>query len=146
MLAEIASGGLTPSRLRQLAARVVAVDAMVGGASFVEAHRELTAAGLPALSAFTTVMRCFRSGGFTKDAVYLRGLVDLLAHLRDGGALAPLFLGKLALRDLPLVEDLSGRGLLAPPRILPRWLEGPEAASRLEAAAATDDLATLVAR
>lgn len=144
VLAEIATGGLTRSRLRQLAARVVAVDALVRGATFAEAHHELTEAGLPAKNAFTTVMRCYRSGGFTKDAVYLRGLVDLLDHLRDGGTLAPLFLGKLALRDLPLVEDLASRGLLAPARILPRWLEDPAAADRLAAATATDDLTELV--
>ena len=39
VLAEIACGGLTASRLRQLAARVVAVHSLVGGASFVETHR-----------------------------------------------------------------------------------------------------------
>ena len=39
-------------------------------------------------------MRVFRSGGMTKDAIYLRGLVELLEHLGAGGSLDPLWLGK----------------------------------------------------
>ena len=86
VLAEVAVGGLTPARLRTLAARVVVVHDMLHGASFTECHERLVEAGIPSGSAFTTVMRVFRSGGLTKDAIYLRGLVDLLAHLNGGGS------------------------------------------------------------
>ncbi len=41
VLAEIACGGLTAFRLRQLASRVVTVHRMIGGASFAEAHEAL---------------------------------------------------------------------------------------------------------
>lgn len=143
VLAEIACGGLTPFRLRQLAARVVTVHAMLSGASFREAHTALVEAGIPAGSAFTTTMRVYRSGGLTKDAIYLRGLVDLLGHLDGDGELHLFFLGKFALRDLPLVEDLHERGVLCPARITPRYLADPRAAQRLREAAATDDLTTL---
>ncbi len=144
VLAEIACGGLTASRLRQLAARVVAVHALVGGASFVETHRLLTGHGLPAGSAYSVAMRVYRAGGFTKDAIYLRGLLALLDHVAHGGALALLFLGKFSLEDLPLIQDLADRGLLAPARITPRYLSEPESADRLNAAARADDLVTLV--
>lgn len=144
VLAEIACGGLTASRLRQLAARVVAVHAVVGGASFVETHRILTGHGLPAGSAYGVAMRVHRAGGFTKDAIYLRGLLALLEHIAHGGVLDLLFLGKFSLEDLPLVEDLAGRGLLTPARIMPRYLSEPGVAERLRDAARADDLISLV--
>jgi uncharacterized protein (TIGR02421 family) len=144
VLAEIACGGLTASRLRQLAARVVAVHSLVSGASFVETHRILTGHGLPAGSAYGVAMRVYRAGGFTKDAIYLRGVLALLKHVASGGALDLFFLGKFSIEDLPLVGDLAGRGLLAPARIMPRYLSEPAAAERLEDAAHADDLVSLV--
>lgn len=143
VLAEILCGGLTPFRLRQLAARVLTVHRMITGATFREAHEALVSSGIPAGSAFTTTMRVYRSGGLTKDAIYLRGLLDLLAHVRGGGELDLFYLGKFALPDLPHVQDLHERGVLCPPRIMPRYLAGPEVAHRLQAAATTDDLTTL---
>ncbi|WP_425309922.1 tyrosine/phenylalanine carboxypeptidase domain-containing protein [Ammonicoccus fulvus] len=144
VLAEIGSGGLTPSRLRQLAARVIAVDSLIHGASFVETHRLLVDAGLPPKGAWTTTMRVYRAGGFTKDAAYLRGLLDLFDHLRSGGSLDLFFLGKFSLEDLHLVADLHARRLLRPARITPRWLSEPEARTRLDNAVASTDLLTLI--
>lgn len=143
VLAEVGCGGLTPFRLRQLAARVLTVHRMLAGASFREAHQALVEEGVPAGTAYTTVMRVFRSGGLTKDAIYLRGLLDLRGHLAQGGSLDLLFLGKFALRDLPLVRDLHERGMLRPARLTPRWLLDPRSLTRLREAATTDDLTTL---
>ena len=144
VLAEIACGGLTAFRLRQLAGRVVTVHRMIGGASFTEAHAALVADDFPEGSAWTTVMRVYRAGGMTKDAIYLRGLVELLEHLGADGSLDQLWLGKFSLRDLPLIGDLEGRGLLRPPRVLPRYLHDPEAQANLARAAGTDDLGSLL--
>lgn len=147
VLAEIGCGGLTPFRLRQLAARVVTVHRMTQGASFVESWEALVDAGFPKASAFTTTMRAYRSGGLTKDAIYLRGLVELLEHLAGGGSLDLLWLGKYSLQDLPLVESLDAAGVLSPPRLLPRWLDDPATAGRLDAAArAAGDVTQLLTR
>lgn len=146
VLAEVGCGGLTPFRLRQLAVRVLTVHRMLSGATFRESWTALRDAGIPAGAAYTTTMRIYRSGGLTKDVVYLRGLLDLLDHLRSGGDLELLFLGKFALRDLPLVGDLRDRGVLCPARLRPRWLLDPSAVDRLARAAATDDLTTLTER
>ncbi|WP_374928722.1 flavohemoglobin expression-modulating QEGLA motif protein [Kytococcus sedentarius] len=143
VLAEIAVGGLTSFRLRQLALRVLTVHRMLNGATFREAYQAMLDVGVPPGSAFTTTMRAYRSGGHTKDAMYLRGLVDLLEHLREGGRLDLLFLGKFALRDLPLVQDLDDRGHLRPSRITSRWLLSPGTRERLDEAAAAEDLTTL---
>lgn len=144
VLAEYLAGGLTPSRLRTLAARVVAVHEVLAGAGFGAVHRTLVDAGTSPSSAYATVVRCFRSGGLTKDAIYLRGLLDLLAHLRRGGDLDLLWLGKLSLEELPLVAELAERGVLCPPRLRPRFLDDPAAAGRLARAAATEDLVQLL--
>ncbi len=144
VLAEIACGGLTAFRLRQLASRVVTVHRMIGGASFAEAHEALVADDFPEHSAWTTVMRVYRSGGMTKDAIYLRGLVELLEHLGADGSLDQLWLGKFSLRDLPLIGDLEDRGLLRPPRVLPRYLHDPATHANLARAAGTEDLGTLL--
>ncbi len=75
VFAEWATGGLTRTRLRLLAARVVAVAAMERGASFIEVYRSLTRDhGFSRRGAFGIAARVFRSGGFAKDAIYLRGI------------------------------------------------------------------------
>ena len=74
VFAEYLVGGLTARRLRQLAARVVAVHQMVEGGRSSTCTRDLVDSGVPPVEAFTITMRVFRSGGLTKDAVYLRGL------------------------------------------------------------------------
>lgn len=144
VLGEVACGGLTPFRLRQLADRVLTVHRMVDGASFADAYQALVDGGVPQGSAFTTVMRIYRSGGTTKDAIYLRGVVDLLAHLADDGDLDLLWRGKFSLQDLPLIAELAERDALAPPRLLPRYLDDPRSTDRLGWASGVEDLSQLV--
>jgi uncharacterized protein (TIGR02421 family) len=135
VLAEYLVGGLTPARLGLLAARVLGVDAMLRGASFVETFRLIRETGLfSAEATFGIVMRIYRSGGLTKDAMYLRGLGALLQHLGASGSLEPLLLGKLPLRDVPVVEELRWRQVLRPPVLRPRWIDHPQTATRLAAA------------
>ena len=85
-------------------------------------HRKLVACGVASIEAFTITMRVFRSGGLTKDAVYLRGLRDVVAHVAAGGRLDVLWLGKMSLIDVPHVEDLRQRGVLRDPLLVPRYL------------------------
>jgi uncharacterized protein (TIGR02421 family) len=124
VLAEFAVGGLTRSRLATLAARVIAVDRLVAGATFVDTFRELNGRWrLRPRKSFNVTMRVFRSGGLTKDAIYLRGVDRLLGYLGDGGPVEPLLVGKLPLENVAIVEELRWRGVLQPPRLRPRWLE-----------------------
>ena len=76
-------------------------------------------------------MRVFRAGGLTKDAVYLRGLLELIDHLVAGGDLDTLLLGKMPLTAVPLVGDLHRRGLLKDALLRPRYLDDPSARDRL---------------
>jgi uncharacterized protein (TIGR02421 family) len=134
---EYVAGGLVASRLRTLAARVAAVRCLTDGAEFPEAFREMTRRyGVRERAAFTLCMRVYRSGGLTKDLVYLRGLVRLLDYLREGGEIEPLFVGKIALQHLPLMGELRWRQVLRPPPLLPRCLTTEAGAARLTRARA----------
>ena len=143
VLAEHLVGGLTARRLRQLAGRVVAVHAMVEQAPFEEVHATLVARGIPDHQAFSITMRVFRAGGLTKDAVYLRGLRELVDHLSRGADLDVLWLGKMPLSAAPLVADLHARGELRDPLLQPRYLDDPATQDRLAALHEVASLAQL---
>jgi uncharacterized protein (TIGR02421 family) len=128
VVSEYLIGALTPSRVRVLAGRVVAVRSLVDGAPFPDCYRLLTRDyGFAPSTAFTICMRVYRSGGLTKDAIYLRGLQDFLAYLRAGRDLEPLLLGKVAISDVPAIEELRWREYLKPPRLIPHFLTAPGA-------------------
>jgi uncharacterized protein (TIGR02421 family) len=131
LLAEWLSGGFDPARLRQLAARVVAVHGMIEGKAFRDVHDELVDASFSPTAAFGTTMRAFRAGGLTKDLVYLRGLIDLVDSVQAGQALDVLWLGKMPLAAVPLVEGLRDRDVLVDPVLTPRYLDTPSAVDRL---------------
>lgn len=122
VLAEYLAGYLPGERLRVLAARVVAADMAIRGEDipqvFACLHDEH---GFATDDAFDVAVRALRGGGLTKDAVYLRGLCDLLDHLRSGGDFEPLFRGKFALSHLVVLERLADAGWAVPPRLLPRY-------------------------
>jgi uncharacterized protein (TIGR02421 family) len=135
VLAEYLSGGLTLARLRLIAARVVACDAMLAGASFVETFRLLVRDhAFAEAAAFNLVLRVYRGGGLPKDAIYLKGLLSVLRHLRDGGSLTPFWMGKISAADFSVMQELNARGLLRLPEIEPAFLNYPQAAERLETA------------
>lgn len=144
VMAEFLVGGLSRFRLRQLAVRVLAVSRMMAGEPFGAVHQAIVRRGFSPNSAFTTTMRVFRAGGLTKDAIYLRGFLEVLRHVRSRRDLDVLWLGKLSLAQLPVIEDLLARELLRRPRLRPRYLELPGTAPRLDKAMATDDLPGLI--
>ena len=146
VLAEFLVGGLSPFRLRQLAARVIAVDQMSAGATFADLHQSIMDHGFSPHSAFTTTMRVVRSGGLTKDVIYLRGLLRLLDHLRNDGSLDLLWAGKFSLDQLSVISELIDRDVLIRPRLSPRFLVQPEIASRLQAARTMTTLADLMGK
>ena len=136
VLAEYLVGGMTLGRLRLIAARVVGCAAMLEGASFPECYRRIREFGLAESSAFNLTLRVYRGGGLAKDAVYLRGLLEVLAHLRAGGDLGPFWMGKIAASHFGIMQELGTRGLLKPPQLIPAFLSHPEAEARLKKARA----------
>ncbi|WP_197076430.1 tyrosine/phenylalanine carboxypeptidase domain-containing protein [Luteimonas sp. FCS-9] len=134
VLAEYLAGFLPGERLRVLAARVVAAAMAADGAGLPAIFERLHAGhGLPTDDAFDVALRARRGGGLTKDAVYLRGVRDLLAYLAAGGEFDALFLGKFALSQLDLLESLVDDGWVVPPALLPRYTAGDDFPARLDA-------------
>jgi uncharacterized protein (TIGR02421 family) len=133
VLAEYLTGGLDPRRLRVLAARVVAIGKMLDGADFLEIFESLRAdLRIPTRTAWSIASRVVVGGGSVKDAIYLRGITRLLETLAEGNSLDVLFVGKLALDHVPLIQDLLDREVLQAPWIRPRWLDVPGAQERLD--------------
>lgn len=132
MFAEYVSGGLDAERLRLIAARVLAVRRVTEGVAFPELFAELHETHrLPPRAAFTVAVRVFRGGGLTKDAIYLRGLLQVLDHLHRGGSIESLLVGKLAFDQITLVEELLRREVLRPAPLRPRWLDTDHAPAML---------------
>lgn len=123
VLSEYLIGGLTGNRLRTLAGRVIAGEALLNGADFKEVfnllYKKYKFSKEPA---FNITSRTFQGGGFLKDTIYLKGLVELCDYLKDGGDLEFLLSGKFALKHVPMIKDLTDRGLLRTPKIKPRYL------------------------
>jgi len=138
VLAEYLAGYLPAVRLRTLAARVIAADMAAREAPgpdifacLLEDH------ALPQATAFDTTLRAKRGGGLTKDALYLKGLGELLGHLARGGGIDVLMLGKFALRHFHTIERLLEEGVLVPPEILPAFCTREGAQQRLAEARGT---------
>lgn len=131
VFAEWAVGGLTRPRLRLLAGRVVAVDAMLRGADFIEGFRLLKDRGFGDEIAFSITARVYRSGGFAKDAIYLRGFKAVFDFVAAGVSLDPFWLGKIAPSHLPVIEELLQRGLVSAPRHIPEFLARDDAQARI---------------
>lgn len=133
VLAEFIAGYLPGERLRVLAARVVATEMAIHGHDVPEIFDRLhNGHEIPASDAFDVSVRARRGGGLTKDAVYLRGLRDLVDYLHGDGALEPLFMGKFALTHLVVLEQLIDEGWVRTPELLPRWFSAPPALDRLQ--------------
>jgi uncharacterized protein (TIGR02421 family) len=132
VFAEYLVGGLTRSRLRILAGRVIAVHAVIQGADFVETFRILSRElGFSQRASFMVAMRVYRGGGLTKDAIYLRGVKDVMDFVADGGDLTPLWTGKIALRHLPIIQELKWRAVLSAPALIPKFIKEQTAKSRI---------------
>ena len=135
VFAEYISGALDPKRFRRLADRVIAIDMSVEGADFIELYRffrDKNTNDNP-MEAFESARRVVRGGlttggaPFTKDTVYLAGLVEVHSYLRaavrsrDARYMRLLFVGKLDLADLKALKMLEDMGLLVPPKFVPGW-------------------------
>ncbi|ULJ74633.1 flavohemoglobin expression-modulating QEGLA motif protein [Rhizobium gallicum] len=135
VFAEFLSGGMTVERLKLIAARVVACADMLAGVPFEHTfYRLVQDYKFTHFGAFNLALRIYRGGGLAKDAIYLRGLLQLLDHLKRGGALEPFWMGKIASSHFGVMEELAARGLLKQPSVYPLFLATGEGRERLDRA------------
>ena len=145
VLAEYLAGGLDLERLQLLAGRVVAVHSMISGAKFIETFEHLhKSCRLGAFTAFTTTMRAYRGGGYTKDMIYLRGLINVIKHIAKEEELELLYCGKIALQHLPLLQELRWREVIKPIALTPRVFETAEAMHRLDSLRANPNIEHMI--
>ena len=132
VFAEWAVGGLSEARMRLLAGRVIAVAAMLDGAEFIEVHRLLTRNhGLGRKAAFDICARVFRSGGFAKDLIYLKGFQSVVELVGSGASLRPFWIGKIAPGHVGAIEELLQRKLVQPPLFEPEFLKRSDVIARM---------------
>jgi uncharacterized protein (TIGR02421 family) len=132
--AELVTGVIDINRLERLALRVIGIDHALMGADFVDVFRFFLEAGQGELESFNSTMRIFRgapvTGGaaFTKDVVYLHGLMEIHTFFRWAmqhqklGMCRHLFAGRMTIGDAVRLEPLFESGVLDEPEYLPPWM------------------------
>ncbi|WP_236979529.1 flavohemoglobin expression-modulating QEGLA motif protein [Membranihabitans maritimus] len=124
VLSEYFSDGLTGNRLRMLAGRVIAGNELLKDANFHEVFFKLYAEfDFSKERAFNITARVFQGGGFLKDIIYLRGLLQAIKYLKEDGELTPLLAGKFAIKHLDVIRDLTKREILLKPKLTPRYMQ-----------------------
>lgn len=124
VFSEYLTGGLTLGRMRTLAARVLIVDQLISGSSFIDSFFLLVDKyGFSEKAAYLLTTRVYRGGGLTKDGVYLKGLLNIIEYIKKGKSLEALLIGKIRQDYLPVVQELIHRQILVKPTLKPRYLE-----------------------
>ncbi len=120
-----------PGRARRISDRVVAIDMAERGADFMEVYRHFVEQGLKPHDSYKIAQRVFRGGMvaggscFTKDLSYVKGFVETVNFIRsailsDRPEVLPLmFVGKVALDDVPVLYHYLQEGLITAPKYLP---------------------------
>lgn len=133
VLAELITNAIDLPRLRRVALRVIGVKMALDGADFIDLFRFFLEAGQSEIESVKSAQRIFRGGAtrggvvFTKDAVYLQGLIEVHTFLRmairdnQPELVRNLFAGRLTMADALRMNALFESGWLAPPAYLPAW-------------------------
>jgi uncharacterized protein (TIGR02421 family) len=131
--AEIVTLSIDIPRLRRIALRVSALKMALDGADFIQVFEHFLEAGQSEEESYKSAQRIFRGGdvrggtAFTKDSVYLKGLLEVHAFLRIAvrdnrpELLNAIFAGRMTLGDAVELAPLFESGLLAPATYVPPW-------------------------
>lgn len=132
--AELVTGVIDINRMERIALRIKAIQAALDGADFFDVFRLFLDYGQPETESYSSAVRVFRgvplTGGhaFTKDAVYMRGLIEIHTFfrwaLKSGriDLIKQLFVGRLTLPDLLRFDADPNESVINPPVYLPPWV------------------------
>ncbi|MGE0790347.1 MAG: tyrosine/phenylalanine carboxypeptidase domain-containing protein [Sandaracinaceae bacterium] len=132
-VAELITRAIDIGRLRRIALRTIAIDMALEGADFLQVFEYFVESGQSPDESVRSAMRVFRSGhvaggiAFTKDVVYLAGLIEVHTFLRKAietgrpHLIGRLFAGRVTLGDVIQLGDSFDAGDLAGPRFVPEW-------------------------
>ena len=133
VLSELVTNSMDITRLRRVALRVIAVQHALDGADFIEIFKFFLESGQPEEEAVRSTQRIFRGGAvrdgivFTKDAVYLSGLLEVHTFMRVAirdnrpELIRYIFAGRLTLADALRLAPVFESGWLNPPQYMPVW-------------------------
>ena len=133
--AELMTGAIDLKRMKRISLRILAIDKALHGADFLDVFEFFLEAGQDQGESFISAQRVFRgvplTGGeaFTKDAVYLHGLLSVHTFFRwamkNGrfNLCRALFAGKMNLHDAIALEPWFESGWIKGPRYLPVWVQ-----------------------
>lgn len=131
---ELITGAIDIDRMQRIALRVIGIDMALGGADFIEVFRYFLEAGQPEKESFSSTMRIFRgaplTGGsaFTKDVVYLHGLMEVHTFFRWALSKQRMelcqhfFAGRMTIEDAVTLAPMFESGQLVAPKYLPPWM------------------------
>ena len=135
---EVYAHTMSQLRFLSLCHRVEAISLAESGASFLEVYRWYKDRTENPLDAFFNTQRIFRGakltggGAFTKDVVYLPGLLSVYNFLKlavknqNRVLVESLVCGRMALEDVSTIAWLRTHGIIDPPQYIPAWLKNWE--------------------
>lgn len=106
-------------KIKEYAARVIAVDNLSKKYSFRECFNDFIKRGFDEDASFKYTIRAYRGGGFTKDYLYLKGYFEIKEFYKTGGDLKELYYGVFGLSDLKEIKLFANKGILNKPKIIP---------------------------
>jgi uncharacterized protein (TIGR02421 family) len=133
VLAELMTLSLDIVRLRRIALRIKAIAMALDGADFIEVFKSFLEAGQTEEESYQSAVRCFRGGDvngktvFTKDTVYLKGLMEVHAflatciHENRPEFANYLFAGRLSIGDVIELAPYFETGFIDGPHYIPHW-------------------------
>lgn len=133
VIAELMTLSLDIVRLRRIALRVKAIAQALDGADFIEIFKSFLDAGQSEEESYQSTVRCFRGGDvrggtvFTKDTVYLKGMMEVHAflavaiHDNRPELVNALFAGRLSLGDTIELAPYFESGFLVGAHYMPHW-------------------------
>jgi uncharacterized protein (TIGR02421 family) len=136
---EIFGHSMSQMRFIRLCNRIEAVHKVEQGADFMELYRWFLPRSESPHEAFYDTQRIFRGAPltgrypFTKDAVYLAGLLEVYQFLQssvrvqDRILVESLVAGRIALEDVGVIAWLRLHGIIDPPAYIPGWLSNWDA-------------------
>lgn len=136
---EVYGHTMSQNRFLTLCNRVEANHMAESGADFMQIYRWYRTFTDSPMEAFYNSQRVFRGAkltggaGFTKDVVYLAGLLGVYNFLRlavksqNRLLVESLVNGRVALEDVGIIAWLRAHGIVTPPAFQPYWLSNWEA-------------------
>lgn len=133
VMAELITNAIDLNRLRRIALRVIAVKKALDGADFIDLFKFFLESGQSEQESVKSAQRIFRGGAvkggvvFTKDSVYLQGLLEVHTFLRlairenKPNLVKNLFSGRLTMADALRLDPYFENGWLKPPTYMPTW-------------------------